>query len=80
MATPGQIKMRDKYADKPKQIKSGKIRLTLGENNQVDLENLDSEDYNKALARATAKDPYTRASTTFWMESNREPITIFIEK
>ena len=80
MTIPAQKKMRDKYADKPKQIKSGKIRLTLGENNQVDFQNVDSEDYNRALLRATAKDPYTRASSTFWMESNREPITIFIEK
>ena len=80
MTIPAQKKMRDKYADKPKQIKSGKIRLTLGENNQVDFENLDSEDYNKALARAIAKDPYTRASSTFWMESKREPITLLIEK
>ena len=70
--------MRDKYADKPKQIKSGKVRLNLFENNHVDLESFDSEDCNKALARATGKDPFTRASSAFWMESNREPITIFI--
>ena len=32
MATPAQMKMRDKYADKLKQIKSGKARLNIGEN------------------------------------------------
>ena len=80
MATPNQIKKRHKYADKNPQIKKGDIRLNLGENNHIDPKDFDSEDYNRALLRATAKDPYTRASTTFWMESNREPITIFIEK
>ena len=80
MATPNQIKKRHKYADKNPQIKKGDIRLNLGENNHIDPKDFDSEEYNRALLRATAKDPYTRASTTFWMESNREPITIFIEK
>ena len=37
MATPVQMKMRDKYADILKQIKSGKVRLNLGENNHVDF-------------------------------------------
>ena len=80
MATPNQIKKRHKYADKNPQIKKGDIRLNLGENNHIDPKDFDSEEYNRALLRATAKDPYTRASTTFWMESNRKPITIFIEK
>ena len=80
MATSNQIKKRHKYADKNPQIKKSAIRLNLGENNHIDPKDFDSEEYNRALLRATAKDPYTRASTTFWMESNREPITIFIEK
>ena len=80
MPTSAQSKKRDKYADKPKQVIKNNFRLNLGENNQIDSKDFDSEDYNRALARAIAKDPLTRASSTFWMESNREPITIFIEK
>ena len=80
MVTTNQIKKRHKYADKNPQIKKSGIRLNLGENNHIDPKDFDSEEYNRALLRATAKDPYTRASTTFWMESNREPITILIEK
>ena len=80
MATPNQIKKRHKYADKNHQIKKSGIRLNLGENNHIDPKDFDSEDYNRALARAISKDPLKRASSTFWMESNREAITIFIEK
>ena len=80
MATPNQIKKRHKYADKNPQIKKGDIRLNLGEYNHIDPKDFDSEEYNRALLRATAKNPYTRAYTTFWMESIREPILIFIEK
>ncbi len=80
MATQNQIKKRHKYADKNPQIKKSVIRLNLGENNYIDLKDFDSEDYNRALASAIAIDPFTRASTTFWMESKREPITILIEK
>ena len=79
MATPNQVKRNNKYANKT-QVKKDKIRLNLGENNHIDPKDFDSEEYNRALLRATAKDPYTRASTTFWMESNRKPITLFIEK
>ena len=78
MATLEQIKRKNKYANK--RIKSDDICLNLGENNHIDPKDFDSEDYNRALARAIAKDPFTRASTTFWMESNREPITLLIEK
>ena len=78
MATPNQVKRNNKYANKT-QVKKDKIRLNLGENNHIDPKDFDSEDYNRALARAIAKDPLTRASTTFWMESNRKPITLFIE-
>ena len=80
MATPAQIKKRDKYADKPKQVINNNIRLNLGEHNHIDYETFNSKEYNKALARATEKDPFTRGGTTFWMESNREPITLLIEK
>ena len=79
MAIPAQVKRNNKYANKS-QFKKGNIHLNLGENNQIDSKDFDSEEYNKALARAIAKDPLTRASTTFWMESNRKPITLFIEK
>ena len=79
MASPEQVRRNNKYANKS-QVKKGDIRLNLGENNHIDPKDFDSEEYNRALLRATAKDPYTRASSTFWMESNREPITIFIEK
>ena len=78
MATPEQVKRKNKYANK--RIKSGDIRLNLGENNHIDSKDFDSEDYNRALARAIAKDPFTRASSSFWMESNRKPITLLIEK
>ena len=78
MAIPEQVRRKNKCANK--RIKSGDIRLNLGENNHIDPKDFDSEDYNRALARAIAKDPLTRASSTFWMESNREPITVFIEK
>ena len=71
MATSNQIKKRHKYADKNPQIKKGVIRLNLGENNYIDPKDFDSEDYNRALARAIGIDPFTRASTTFWMESKR---------
>jgi len=71
--------MNNKYANKS-QIKKGDIRLNLRENNHIDLKDFDSEHYKKALVRAIAKDPFTRTSTTFCMESNREPIRIFIEK
>ena len=80
MATSNQIKKRHKYADKNPQIKKSIIRLKLVENNHIHPKDFDSEDYNRALARAIAIDPYTRASTTFWMESNRELITFLIEK
>ncbi len=80
MATPAQMKKRDKYSDKPKQVINNHFRLNLGESNHVDLKDFDTEAYNKALVRATEKDPLTRAGTAFWMESNREPLTIFIKK
>ena len=80
MATPNQIKKRHKYADKNPQIKKSGIRLNLGENNHIDPKDFDSEDYNRAFARAIAIDPFTSASTAFWMKSNRKPITIFFEK
>ena len=78
MATPEQVRKKNKYANK--RIKSGDIRLNLGENNHIDSKDFDSEDYNRAFARAIAIDPFTSASTAFWMKSNRKPITIFFEK
>ena len=78
MATPAQVKRKNKYTNK--RIKAGDIRLNLGENNHIDPKDFDSEDYNRALARAIAIDQFTRANTAFWIESKREPITIFIEK
>ena len=80
MATPAQIKKRDKYADKPKQVINNNIRLNLGEHNHIDYETFNSQEYNKAFARATEIDPFTRAGNAFWMESNQEPLTIFIKK
>ena len=80
MATPNQIKKRHKYADKNPQIKKSGIHLNLGEHNHIYYETFNSKEYNKALARATEKDLFTRASTSFWMESNREPIILLIEK
>ena len=78
MATQEQVKRKNKYVNK--RIQSGAIRINLGENNHIDPKDFDSEDYNRALARAIAIDPFTRASTAFWMKSNRKPITIFFEK
>ena len=70
MATPAQIKKRDKYADKPKQVINNNIRFNLGEYNHIDSKDFDPEDYNRALSSAIAKDPLTRASSNFWMEGN----------
>ena len=80
MATPNQIKKRDKYAHKNSQVKKGNVRLNVGEANHIDLETFNSEAYSKALARAIAKDEFTRGSSTFWMKSDRKPITISFEQ
>ena len=70
MATPTQIKKRDKYADKPKQVINNNIRLNPGEHNHIDYETFNSKEYSKALARAIEKDSFTRGGTTFWIGSN----------
>ena len=80
MATPNQVKKRHRYAAKSSQVKKGNVRLNVGEANQIDLETFNSEDYFKALERAIAKDEFTRASSSFWIKSDCEPITISFEK
>ena len=49
MASPEQVKRKNKYANKL--IKTGNLRLNLDENNHIDLENSDSDYYNNASAR-----------------------------
>ena len=80
MTIPAQIKKRDKYADKPKQIKSGKIRLNLGEFNEVSLENLDSKNYSRTLIRAQAKNELTRSGGAYWFKNKEEALTTLLKK
>ncbi len=80
MATPAQIKKRDKYADKPKQVINNNIRLNLGEFNEVSLENLNSKNYSRTLLRAQAKNEFTRSSGAFWFDNKEEALTTLLKK
>ena len=83
MATPAQIKKRDKYADKPKQVINNNIRLDLGEFNQVSLEVLNSDDYVRTFNRALAKDSdneFTRAGGAYWFKNKEEALTTLLKK
>ena len=80
MATPAQIKKRDKYADKPKQAITNNIRLNLGEFNEVSLENLNSKNYSRTLLRAQAKNELIRSGGAYWFGNKEQALTTLLKK
>ncbi len=70
MATANQIRRRNKYFDRPRQIKRGIARLSLGEQNLVDSSwTPEKRAATFALApQAMERDDFTRVSGAFWVD------------
>ena len=70
MATSNQIRRRNKYSGRPKQIKRGIARLCLGEQNFVDSSwTPEKRAATFALApQAMDRDCFTSVSGAFWID------------
>ena len=70
MATSNQIRRRNKYSGRPKQIKRGIARLSLGEQNLVDSSwSPEKRAATFALApQAMERDYFTTVSGAFWVD------------